>query len=127
MGNYNYSFVLQAEGYNVKVVTRNFTIAMPDGYTGVTENIVPGAKITYTIVMQNLSNSIANDIILADKVPNNCHVFVTDAACTPNVIGANSWVWQGATQNANTAGAIQFDMTIPGSGTVTASYVVTVD
>lgn len=124
------TFILETEGYDLTILSRSSTLNAPAGYNGeaiTVLNIVPGTKITYTIVIKNNSMAEATSINLKDQIPANCHLYYTEA---PSVVGAGSWAWQGATDNSadqNTADAVKFEITIPAEGTVTASYSVTVD
>lgn len=124
------TFALEAEGYDLTILSRSSSVNAPLNYTGeeiTSINIVPGTKITYTIVIRNNSTAEATSINLTDKVPANCHLYYTEV---PNVEGAVAWVWQGATDNSadqNTADAVKFEITIPAEGIVTAAYTVTLD
>jgi uncharacterized repeat protein (TIGR01451 family) len=119
----NYTFVLSAEGYTVKVLSRTVTVNAPNG----TAQLLPGAKIKYDIAVQNLGGSIATSVNIKDLIPANCHLYHTDA---PTVVGTTEWAWLGATDNAATQAtvdAVKYEITIPALTTVTASYTVTLD
>jgi uncharacterized repeat protein (TIGR01451 family) len=119
----NYTFVLLAEGYTVKVLSRTVTVNAPNG----TAQLLPGAKIKYDITVQNLGGSIATSVNIKDLIPANCHLYYTDA---PTVVGTTEWAWLGATDNAATnatTDAVKYEITIPALTTVTASYTVTLD
>jgi hypothetical protein len=123
---FDYTFKLEAEGYDLSIVSRETTVNVPTDYTG-TFGLVPGAKIKYTIAIHNNSQAVATSINLTDTIPNSCHLYYT---ATPNVTGADAWEWKGATSNAATSAinnAINFEITIPARSTVTANYTVTVD
>lgn len=127
--NFSYTFRLEAEGYDLKVLSRSTTINAPSskGYTGNGNDLVPGTKVKYIIAIYNNSTAVATSVNLKDAVPNNCHFYYSDA---PAVVGALGWDWKGATDNNAGPGVvdpINFEITIPARGTVTASYTVTVD
>ncbi|MDC0977732.1 hypothetical protein OAR19_00575, partial [bacterium] len=130
--NVSYEFVLEAEGFDLKVQNRIVNVSAPDDYTGVSvssSSLVPGAKMTYSVVLYNNSYSVATSINLKDQIPNNCHFYYV-APSTPNVEGALAWEWQGVTDNNATStstNAINFEITLPSRGIVTASYTVTLD
>lgn len=123
------TFTLEAEGYDIRVINRSSVVKAPtqNGYSGPETDMVPGAKIIYTVVLYNNSYSTAASINIKDNVPNNCHLYYSDL---PQVTGATSWNWKGLTDNTAGPGnsyPIGFEITIPSRGTVTASYTVTVD
>lgn len=123
-------FTFEVQGYKLAFSTRNVSVDAPVAYgypVGQPNDVVPGAKLRYHIVFRNDSKAIANDVVLIDKVPADCHLYYTD---TPSVNGANSSLWQGQTDNTadeNTVDAIKFLVTIPAESTVTAHYSVTID
>lgn len=124
---YSYQFLLQAEGYDLKIINRASTINMPSDYTGA-PGLVPGAKIIYTVALYNNSSAVATSINLTDNVPNNCHLYYTPES--PTVNGTTLWTWKGETSNnagPASANAINFEITVPARSVVTASYTVTVD
>jgi len=123
----NNTFRLEAEGYELTVLDRSVTISAPAGYSGDADDLVPGSKIKYFIVVKNESTAVATSINLTDVIPQNCHLYYTNL---PGVTGATAWEWQGVTNNSatsETADAVKFVITIPASGTVTAQYSVTID
>jgi uncharacterized repeat protein (TIGR01451 family) len=123
-------FTFEVQGYMLAFSTRNVSVDAPVAYgypAGQPNDVVPGAKLRYHIVFRNDSKAIANDVVLIDKIPADCHLYYTD---TPSVNGANSAVWQGQTDNTadeNTSDAVKFLVTIPAESTVTAHYSVTID
>lgn len=121
------AYILQAEGYNVDIVTRSMNIINPNGVTVDAANVVPGSLIKYTIVLRNHGNATASDVIIADKVPQNCHLYYSQE---PTVNGAVSATWEGATSNAaiyTDVNAIRFRLTISPQTMTTLSYAVSVD
>ena len=121
------TYILQAEGYNVNVINRTINIVNPNGVTVDATNVVPGARIMYTIVLRNYGNATASDVIFSDKVPLNCHLYYSDI---PTVNGAVSATWEGATSNAVThsdSNAVRFRLTLMPQTAATLSYTVTVD
>lgn len=126
---FNYTFQLEAQGYELTVLSRTITINAPiqNGYSGNQSDFVPGAKIRYSIVLFNNSYSTATSINIKDTVPNNCHLYFTER---PAVLGAENWYWKGETNNnagPASQNAVNFEITIPARSLVTASYTVTVD
>lgn len=136
--NFVYRFVLEAEGYDLTIFSRAYAWSTPNAYNGLAlsgDNLPPGTMVSFNIVIENNGNAIAQDIVLTDKIPANCHLYYV-LPNTPNVLGANAWEWQGAgsseadsTYEANNGGApaVKFIMDIPAGGRVTASYAVTID
>jgi uncharacterized repeat protein (TIGR01451 family) len=121
--NMTHQFILEAEGFNLTVLGRSVSINSPIGNA----DFIPGAKITYYIAIKNNSTAVATSINLTDVIPPNCHLYYT---VTPDVQGATFWSWQGATDNNKTSSdsdAVKYEITIPASGIVTASYTVTLD
>lgn len=124
---YSYQFLLQAEGYDLKIINRVSTINMPSDYTG-TPGLVPGAKIIYEVALYNNSSAVATSINLTDNVPNSCHLYYTPES--PTINGTTLWAWRGETSNEAgpaSTNAINFEITVPARSVVTASYTVTVD
>lgn len=125
--NITHQYVFEIEGYNMEFDTRDAAVVAPSTYPNASTDVVPGAKIRYSIVFRNNSKAIAKDVILKDKIPANCHFYYTD---TPAVEGALSSAWEGATDNnadKDTVDAVKFRVTVPAESTVTASYSVTID
>jgi uncharacterized repeat protein (TIGR01451 family) len=116
---FNYVFIFETEGYSLKVLDRVATINSPlsDG------QFIPGSKVKYEIVVQNQSSAEATDVALKDIIPAGTHLFYAD---NPIVEGATTWTLESVTDNA-TATEVEYKITIPANGTVTASYTVTVD
>jgi len=127
---FNYTFFLEAEGYDLRVISRQSTINTPIDYTG-TAGLVPGAKLKYTVAIYNNSSAVATSINLKDNIPNNCHLYyTTEPLDGPNVEGTSLWAWKGETDNnagPASPNAVNFEITIPARSVVTASYTVTVD
>jgi uncharacterized repeat protein (TIGR01451 family) len=131
-----YYYILEAEGFDLSVITRSVEITSPQlkGYTGGANDPVPGAKIKYTIAVKNNSSSVATAVDISDVIPNNCHLYFND---TPTVEGEVNDHWVAGTDgtgfdptsNATAAGAtITFkDINISANETITLNYTVTID
>lgn len=122
-----HEYGFQIEGYNLMFNNRGTAVQAPPSYPNTSTDVVPGAKIRYSIVFKNNTKAIAKDVILRDVIPNNCHLYYTE---TPTVEGAVSSAWEGALDNnadSSTPEAVKFKVTVPAEGTVTASYSVTID
>lgn len=130
---FNY-YVLEAQGFNLSVVSRSVEVIAPTsrGYNGGANDPVPGAKIKYSIAVRNDGSTVATNVDISDKIPNNCHLYFND---TPEVLGErnNHWVAEpdgfAPTLNTTAAGTvITFnDVNISPNNTVTLSYTVTID
>jgi uncharacterized repeat protein (TIGR01451 family) len=71
-------------------LTRVATIDAPKTYTGVHEDAVPGAIITFTMSYSNEGGASAESIVLIDKVPDNTHLAcVNTSGNTTNVTISN--------------------------------------
>ncbi len=125
-------YVLQAQGFSLTIITRNIDITVPSGYTGGAHDPVPGAKLTYTIVLRNNNTSVATNVDIFDNIPSNCHLYYTDV---PTVLGEVRNLWNagggGFTPTGNTVpggSLITFnDVNISGNHTITLNYAVTID
>lgn len=132
--NIAYYYILEAEGFDLTVVTRSVEITAPTGYTGNPNDPVPGAKVKYTIAVKNNSSSVATAVDISDVIPNSCHLYFND---TPTVEGEvnNHWVAGidgtsfSPTVNTTAGGAtVTFmDVNISANATITLNYTVTID
>jgi len=128
--NITHQYSFEIEGYNMEFSKRDVAVNSPTAYGYPADHptdVVPGSKIRYDIVFRNNSKAIAKDVILRDKIPNNCHLYYTE---TPAVDGATASAWEGETNNnadSTTVDAVKFRVTVPAESTVTASYSVTID
>ncbi len=124
------TLILMAQGYDLAIIDRVVEVFAPNGYDGLPvniNNIVPGSKVKYSLIIENKNASIATGVDLKDAIPANCHLYYTDE---PTVNGSVNVIaeWKGATANVEpTANAVWFKITIPGYERVTASYTITVD
>lgn len=131
-----YYYILEAEGFNLTVVTRAVEITSPQikGYGGGAHDPVPGSKVKYTIAVKNNSSSVATLVDISDVIPNNCHLYFNDA---PTVEGEVNDHWVAMddgstfepTSNTTAAGTtVTFkDINISPNYTITLNYTVTID
>lgn len=121
----NHVYRLEALGADVTILSR--TAAITDPLSG--SNPIPGAKIKYTVVIQNNNSARIVGAQIADKVPNSCHFYDVDV---PTVVGTENDATVALptlTAATGTAGAdiVFSNMDIPANGTVTLDYTVTID
>jgi uncharacterized repeat protein (TIGR01451 family) len=64
-------------------------VSTPDEYSGGTNDPVPGATITYTIIYDNDGNALAQNVYIIDVVPTNTG-YVVDSAETSNSLHTGS-------------------------------------
>lgn len=134
VGTFNYSYTLEAEGFDVAIFSRSSEIVAPAGAPA--GQPVPGAKITYTIVLKNNSTAVAAALTLKDKIPASCHMYY-HADNYPDVLGeytgtgGHEWVRADdfAPQAMSAAGTdvVFSNVYVPAEGYVTLNYTVTID
>lgn len=65
----NITIEAQIDGPDMKMVSRTSTINAPAGFSGDPHAAVPGALVSYNIVLQNQGTATANSVNIVDRIP----------------------------------------------------------
>ncbi len=117
-----HTYSLIALGADVTILSR--TSVITDPLLG--SNPIPGAKIKYTVVVQNNNAARIVGAEITDRVPNNCHFYDTDAATITGTENDLTVVKPTGTGAAGTA-ITYSNMNIGPNATLTMEYTVTID
>jgi uncharacterized repeat protein (TIGR01451 family) len=66
------NIIIEAEinGPDMKMISRTSTVNAPAGFSGDPHAAVPGAMVSYNIVLQNQGTATANSVNIVDRIPN---------------------------------------------------------
>jgi uncharacterized repeat protein (TIGR01451 family) len=65
----NITIEAQIDGPDMKMISRISTINAPAGFSGDPHAAVPGALVSYNIVLQNQGTATANSVNIVDRIP----------------------------------------------------------
>lgn len=119
------------EGPEIILITRNTTVEAPTGtgFSGAGDALVPGSKLTYQIVIQNIGTTAANNLRVADNIPINTTFFEITAGGSETDVDYNEGAGfiEDLTSSSNVQ-AVRFELTTLGiNNYATFNYTVTVD
>jgi uncharacterized repeat protein (TIGR01451 family) len=132
-GGYNqfgYGIAATISGPDLVLLSRYSTISssMP-GYTGGVSDLVPGSKVTYTIVVKNQGLATANNVAVVDSIPANTTFFgITAGGNETSVDYKISGVFGAFSLPSSNVTDIRFNKATLAPNTVsTFNYEVTID
>lgn len=129
-GSYDYLISAYVSGPDIQLVNRLLNVSTSGlvGYTGTAGAVVPGAKLTYTVVIKNNGSSTANAVAVADSIPVNTTFHSIPSGGNQDLVEyKNSGVWGSFISSANVQ-AIRFKKTsLSKATTATFNYSVTVN
>ncbi|MDC0977700.1 chitobiase/beta-hexosaminidase C-terminal domain-containing protein [bacterium] len=116
---------------NLVLLSRTYQVIAPtaNGYTGNDDDLVPGSKIRFTVVIENQGETMGYDCSVRDLVPVNTHLYDIGANAEPPTLNGNAInvEYQGVTGNPGSGSEVKFKFDLDAGERVTFNYTVTLD